>query len=210
MAEDRFDKVVIVGGFKLDELCAYLAERVPGSLRGRITVVDNRHFSDWGSGWSLYLGLEALRGDPLNSIVFVEGDLYFDEMSFKAVCDARGDVLTCTDQIIDATRSVAFYCDLEMRPHYVYDVSHGAMFVREPFARIYNSGQVWRFADCSRLFAEVDALPEDAHRGTNLELINRYYSVMNLDDIAVVRFDVWFNCNRVEDYRAAFKETSDD
>lgn len=206
MAEGRFDRIVIVGGFKLEDLCEYLEAWTPGSLKDKITVVDNQHFSDWGSGWSLYLGLEELRDSSLDSVVFVEGDLCFDEGTFEAICDTPGDVLTCTDHVVDASLSVAFYCDMEMHPHYIYDVLHGAMCIREPFTRIYNSGQVWRFADCARLFEAVDALPENSHRGTNLEIINEYYSSMSLDDVAVIRFGTWFNCNRIEDYRAAFKE----
>ncbi len=210
MAEGRFDKVVIVGGHKLEELRAYVSAWAPIGLKNRISIVVNPFFKERGSGWSLYLGLQELRDDSIDFVTFAEGDLFFDESSFLRVCSAQRDVLTCTDEVIDARRSVAFYCDSGMHPHYIYDTAHGSMRIPESFTRIYNSGQVWRFARVARLFDEIDGFPDERMFGTNLEMINAYYSTMSIDELDIVRFRTWVNCNSIGDYRLAFGGMCDD
>lgn len=204
MAEDHFDKIVIVGGYRMDDLRSYVEDQLNGAWQQKMELIENPHFEDKGSGWSLYLGIQALRNEAIDSLVFVEGDLYFDEPSFDSIIDSAEDVITCNSLTIDAARSVAFYTDIAMHPHYVYDTSHGAIEINEPFTRIYDSGQVWAFKDFSRLLRLTDAMSASRHAGTNLELINEYFSDFSVDDLKIVRFKEWINCNRADDYRRAF------
>lgn len=203
-----FDRIVIVGGYRFGELEEYISHVSDNNinLKDKPVLVYNSHFEDRGSGWSFYLAIETLRGDlpDLDSIVFAEGDLYFDKESFDLVYKSNRDVLTSNTHVIDASKSVAFYCDRDFRPHYIYDTSHGLISVSEPFTRIYNSGQVWKFANPVKLLDLSKDMPKSLHSQTNLELINRYFSVGSIDDLDVVEFKEWINCNTVDDYRRAF------
>lgn len=200
----QFDAIVIVGGYKFEELERYIACTVPESILQKITLVENDHYEDRGSGWSLYLGLGALEGSGVESIVFAEGDLFFDEGSFVQICASDKDVISFNSHIIDASKAVAFYCDVNMHPRYIYDITHGSIEISEPFTRIYNSGQVWRFSDVERLFDISSQMPEVCHSKTNLELINRYFSSKSIDELDLIGFKTWINCNTVEDYITAF------
>lgn len=204
LAEGSFDRIVIVGGHRFDELCAYIDDHVPSILRESITMVFNEHYADRGSGWSLYLGLEALDLSEFDSVTFIEGDLYFDEGSFAELCLSDRDTLTFNRLTIDASTSVAFYIDGSGHPRYIYDTAHGDLVISEPFTRIYNSAQAWRFSDPSRLGEVVAQLSESKLVGTNLELINGYFSPLDLGDIRLLEFEEWINCNTVQDYRNAF------
>lgn len=208
MAASEFDDIVIVGGFKFDDLSAYVESAINVSVRKKIRLVCNQHYVDRGSGWSLFLAIEAIKSlsGPLpDTVIFAEGDLYVDGATFQKVVQAEQDVITCNSDVIDAAKSVAFYCDRDYHPHYLYDVSHGLIEIDEPFTRIYNSGQVWGFADVSRLVSLSNELDESLHAKTNLELINSYYSDLSLRDLEVIRFNTWVNCNTLNDYRRAFQ-----
>lgn len=201
-----FDKIIVVGGYRIHELEAFLANSIPVETREKVSLVNNPHFEDRGSGWSLHLAVEELKSEAIDSIVFAEGDLLLDENSFTEVSTSKHDVLTCNAHVIDASSSVAFYCDMEMHPHYLYDTSHGALEISEPFTRIYNSGQVWRFSNPAKLFALDDDLTEEAHSRTNLELINAYFSSESINDLDLIEFRTWINCNTVDDFRRAFEQ----
>lgn len=200
----NFDKIVVVGGYRFGELKQYISEVVPKTISQKIEPIKNPYFTDRGSGWSLHLAVEALKNESVHSVVFAEGDLFFDEKSFRAAFESSKDVITCNNNIIDAEKSVIFYCDKEMHPHYIYDTSHGAIEIKEPFTKIYNSGQVWRFANPDRLFLLDEELPDEVHSRTNLELINAYFSSEEIDELDIVEFQSWMNCNTVDDYRKAF------
>lgn len=206
VAERFFDKIVVVGGYRYRELQSYISCHVSHAVQQKIELVFNERFSDFGSGWSLLLGLKAIDLTKATSVTFVEGDLYFDIPTFEQVCQSRKDTITYNHRTIDAATSVAFYIDAVSHPHYIYDTAHGDLFIPEPFMRIYNSGQAWKFTDPKRLQNAIDGLHYEQHAGTNLELINAYFSLLTVDEICLLGFDVWINCNTVWDYRSAFEK----
>lgn len=72
--------------------------------------------------------------------------------------------------------------------------------IKEPFKEIYNSGQTWKFTDMQRLFTASDGYFCNAKEGTNLEIINRYFMDVDSQDVEILRFKEWVNCNTREDY----------
>ncbi len=198
--DDSFDRYIIVGGFKYAELVS-ACEKELAAYGERLVLVENTHFSDYGSGYSLKLGLaEAIRLGS-DEIVFAEGDLSVDSASFKKVSDSRISVLTSNTEAILANKAVAYYFDTNYGIHYIYDTGHTALEIREPFLAIYNSGQIWKFTGKDRIQAAFDNVTDEAWQGTNLVYIQAYFGALSKDDYEVVPFERWVNCNTVEDYR---------
>ncbi len=198
--EVSFDKYIIVGGFRFFELEETL-ERHFSDMRDRICLVENKKYAEYGSGYSLYLGLEAAKDMDFDEIVFAEGDLYVDGKSFLQVCSSDKSVITCSPEAIRADKAVAFYYDMQYRIHYIFDTNHHALEIKEPFLGIFNSGQIWKFrrADGFReCFAEMR--PED-WKGTNLVFIQKFFAGLGKEQYEVVAFRKWINCNTVEDFR---------
>lgn len=196
-----FDCYVIVGGFRFEELEAALAAHFQ-DLGKRMILVKNEHYADYGSGYSLYVGLEKIRQMDTTEVVFAEGDLFVDEDSFGKVCDCRNNVITCSKEPVLAEKSVALYFDTNHGIHYIYDTAHGVLEIREPFLGIFNSGQIWKFADMSRLWDAFDAIDEKGWQETNLVLIRQYFGELNRGAYEAVTFEEWVNCNTVMDYRS--------
>jgi len=197
---DDFDYYVIVGGFQYEELEAALSSNFQ-DLGDRLILVKNEHYADYGSGYSLYIGLEKIRHMDLKEVVFAEGDLFVDEESFGKICDCKNDVITCSREPVLAEKSVALYFDMARGVHYIYDTAHGALEINEPFLGIFNSGQIWKFADMSHLWDTFDAIDEKGWQGTNLVLIQRYFGSIGKSDYDTIMFRKWVNCNTVLDYR---------
>ena len=199
-----FDYVVVVVGWGADDIRSWLDAYTPECVAGRVIVVDNPHYSDYGSGWSLYVGLLALKGFGVDSVLFAEGDLYLDKATFAECCDFEGDLVTVSNFPIEAKTSVALYFNADGHPRYVYDTSHGLLEVPEPFSSIHNSGQVWGFGDAGLLFRAAAELGEEAHHGTNLVLVNEYFSRVAPEGVRRLSFATWVNCNTITDWRRAF------
>ena len=109
-------------------------------------------FVDYGSCYSLYLGIKSgRRRFGYGQLVFTEGDLFLDKETFRQICDTKSDVVTSNGEDICADSAVAFYYDMESRIHYLYDTEHKALRIQEPFTAVYNSGQVWKFVNKERL-----------------------------------------------------------
>lgn len=198
-----FDRYIIVGGYRYEELADAL-EHGYEDIRERVSLVRNHLYEETGSGYSLYLGLlEALRWN-CPEIVFAEGDLLVDRKGFAGVCEAPGDVVTANRDAIQADKSVALYFDRENRIHYIYDTSHNCLEIREPFRSIHNSGQIWKFGNMALLRKSMEALGEEGQRATNLSLIQTYFS--NSEHFEIITFDKWVNCNTVQDYNAGIAE----
>ena len=193
-----FSRIVLVGGYKLDELEAQVKSRYAD---WPITLVSNNHYSDWGSCYSLCLGIDAVPENS-TSVVFLEGDLLFDYVAFSELLSVEDDAITATKSIVDARTSVAFYIAKSGRLQYVYDTAHTSLKIDEPFTRIGNSGQVWQFVDVKRLKDCSSRCGEKEWRGTNLLPIMDYYSTVDGNAIRICAFDKWFNCNTISDYRA--------
>ena len=140
------DKIVLVGGYKIDDLKEYCTS-LELEYRNRITIIDNDHFEDLGSGYSLYLGLnEAFKHSP-DEIIFVEGDLDIDGESFNSVIQSDKNVLTYTFEPIYASKAVVLYKNSDNHFRYAFNSSHGLLRIGEPFSCILNSGQMWKFDD---------------------------------------------------------------
>lgn len=77
-------------------------------IQREICLVYNEKFSEYGSGYSLFLGLKKALELCADEVVFAEGDLYVDRQSYMSVYRATGGVVTCNNEPISADRSVAF------------------------------------------------------------------------------------------------------
>lgn len=196
---EEFDRYVIVGGFHYDELRSVLKQSFP-EYREKIILVQNEKYAEYGSGYSLYLGLKQIMDLPFSQIVFAEGDLYIDHNSFMKVCQTNKDVITCNKEAILANKAVAFYYDQQCKIHYIYDTQHNALQINVPFLGIYNSGQIWKFSQPERLRRILGELDEKDRQGTNLIFIQKYFEDLDKVDYEIVRFDKWINCNTIVDF----------
>lgn len=136
-----FDQYVIVGGYLYGDLQSFAEENL-ASLANRVTLVYNPHFKDYGSGYSLYVGIKAVK-DDIDEVVFAEGDLFFDKQSMSSVVNSPTSVLTTNHEAILSNKAVALYIDVHDHPKYIYDTNHKYLQIDEPFRAIYNSGQIW-------------------------------------------------------------------
>lgn len=200
-----YDVFVVVGGFLISELEDYINNVLSDEFREKVLLVDNKFYKEYGSGWSLYLGIKAVidkYGTDFDELLFAEGDLFVDDESFKSVSDSSDSVITVNSEAIRAKKAVALYYDLNGVPHYIYDTSHGQLAIDEPFTAIYNSGQIWKFTDSELLSRVMDQIPEEGHQGTNLVLINEYFQTLakNGKNINVIPMKTWINCNTINDF----------
>lgn len=198
LKQSGFAHIVLVGGYKFDELVAVVNSRYED---WPITLVRNDHYSDWGSCYSLCLGIDAVPGDS-TSVTFLEGDLLFDDEAFAELLSIEDDAITANKSIVDARTSVAFYVSCSGCLRYVYDTAHSSLKIDVPFTRVGNSGQVWQFADVTRLKECSSRCGEREWKGTNLLPIMDYYSTVDGGAIRICSFDKWFNCNTISDYKA--------
>ncbi|MDR1975212.1 MAG: licC domain protein [Bacteroidales bacterium] len=197
-----FDEIIIVGGYKYAELQQYVELHFPPR---NISLLYNEHYKDYGSNYSLYLGVqEAIKEEKCN-IVFVEGDLIIDKKSFQSICENRQSVITATKDYIRADKSVAFYQTTNGSIKYIYDTAHKELCVREPFSLIANSGQIWKFADFVALKDVILSQTFEDFRDTNLNIVQKYFQQINSSEYSIINIEKWYNCNTVEDYYDAIK-----
>lgn len=194
-----FDKYVIVGGFKFDELQFALVKYFQ-DLASKILLVKNLDFAKYGSGYSLYQGLKSIINEDFSEIVFAEGDLFVDEGSFTQIFSAPNNVITRNDEAILANKAVAFYFDLQEKIHYIYDTSHNYLEIKGPFLGVFNSGQIWKFTNKSLLQKAFASLKEQDWQGTNLNLIQAYFGNLDKHEYEIVEIKGWLNCNTVDDF----------
>lgn len=192
------DKIILVGGYKVDDLKDYLLA-LDNELRYKIELVYNSHFKDLGSGYSLYLGLaEAFKSNP-KEILFVEGDLDIDNESFARVVEADKSVLTFTCEPIYANKAVVLYKDDKDKYRYAFNSSHGLLTIDSPFSCILNSGQTWKFMDIEKLKLANKRFYENAKTDTNLRIIQNYLDLGV--EVELLPLNRWTNCNTRDDYR---------
>lgn len=195
------DKYVIVGGFKYEEL-KKAVDLFFGEFHDRIILVKNEKYEEYGSGYSLYLGLEAVRDMNYEEMVFAEGDLWVDDESFRRIWRTRGNVITCNHEAILANKSVAFYYDSQYAIHYIFDTNHSMLEIGEPFLGIFNSGQIWKFADRNRVLEAASRLTQEEWEKTNLGFIQQYFGSLNREQYEIVDLRTWINCNTVDDFES--------
>ena len=197
-----YDKYIIVGGYLYEKLEQFVKKEL-NSYGDKIELVYNEHFQDYGSGYSLYKGIEAVKES--GEVTFVEGDLYFTRETFKKVYDSEKSVITINREPIYSNKAVALYVNAEGKPRYLYDTNHQTLTVPEPFKAIFNSGQMWKFKSAERLHEAVNSLSEIQLQGTNLEIVQAYFGELNAEEYDVVSFNEWYNCNTVADYNQVRK-----
>lgn len=194
-----YDKYIIVGGYLFNELKKFINTELSEYL-DKITLIYNEHYSEYGSGYSLYKGIQSVKES--GDITFVEGDLYFTASDFRAVYNSEKDVITINREPIYSNKAVALYINTEGNPRYIYDVKHQAIEIPEPIIAIFNSGQIWKFISSKKLHSVVNSLTDNQLRGTNLEIIQAYFANMNTNDFSIISFKEWYNCNTVADYNS--------
>lgn len=204
----EFDYYVVVGGFMYDELKAAIARDFK-EFGDKILLVKNEHYADYGSGYSLYLALQKIIDKDIDEVIFAEGDLYVDRKSFRKIYDYKGNVITCNTEPILASKAVVFYFDKDYAIHYLYDTSHSTLEINEPFRGIFNSGQIWKFADADRLRNVMGFISEEKWQGTNLVLMQEYFGNLSKSEYEIVILKKWFNCNTVMDYKNIWKIRED-
>ena len=185
-----FDKIIIVGGFKFDDLNKFINKYFE-DLKEKIILVDNKMYAKYGSGYSLWLGLKQAFDYETTEIVFMEGDLYINESEFKKMCEINNNIVTANYDEITASKAVAFYIDLSGKIHYIYDT----------FFSIGNSGQIWKFIDIECLRYICNDLLEEEKKGTNLVIIQKYFGKLTEKQYIIFNFKEWINCNTINDYK---------
>ena len=65
------DKYIIVGGYLFEELSAFINCNLQ-EFKDKIELVYNSHYEDYGSGYSLIKGIEAVSSE-CDEVIFVEG-----------------------------------------------------------------------------------------------------------------------------------------
>ncbi len=192
------DKIVLVGGYKFEDLKEYV-EGLGRELQTKVILVRNDHFKDLGSGYSLYLGLEeAFKYEP-DEILFIEGDLDIDDSSFDRVVLSSKSVLTYTYEPIYANKAVVLCKDDNDHYRYAFNSSHGMLTIDFPFSCILNSGQTWKFTEIDKLMPANKKFYENAKGDTNLKIIQNYLDLGA--DVELIPLKRWTNCNTRDDYK---------
>ena len=196
------DEFIVVGGFLYGKLCDFIAAYC-SEFDGKIKTVYNPKFEEYGSGYSLIKGIENISEDS-NEVLFVEGDLFFDNHEFNKVKNSDKDVITINHELIDAAKSVILYVNESGNFRYLYDTNHKTLTITEPFLAIYNSAQIWKFCSVKKLERVISELSPKQVQGTNLEIIQGYFGGMDNSQVKLVSMKVWYNCNTVADYKKVY------
>lgn len=196
----NIDKYIIVGGYMYEYLKKILREEF-SEFSDKLILVRNEHYSEYGSGYSLYKGLEKALIYDFDEVIFAEGDLYVDTESYERVIKSKSDVFTINAEPILAQKSVVVYLDAANCVHYVYDTQHGILEIDEPFLGVFNSGQIWKFADAQRVREKFAQTRLTEWYGTNLVYVQEYFRGLVPQDFEIIAFKKWINCNTVDDYR---------
>ena len=196
------DEYILVGGYLFDKLSRFAESHLTEFLP-KIKLVYNPEYKTFGSGFSLIKGIEAVAPEA-GEVIFVEGDLFFDEKDFEAVKNCDKNVCTVNHDLIMARKAVAVYETISGKLRYLYDTTHKYLEINEPFLAIYNSGQIWKFTDQQRLHSVLDSLAPEQIKGTNLEIIQGYFGDLEPDEYRMIPLKTWFNCNTVDDYKQVY------
>ena len=199
------DLIIIVGGYRYDELKNYISKILDENLQKKILLVFNEFFAKYSSGYSLFLGLQRAFEEKVSEIIFIEGDLEFDVNSFSKVINSAKDVITCNNIPIDSKKSVVVYKNSENLFKYAFNSKHGLLKIEEEFSCIFNSGQCWKFQNIELLRLANEDFLKKSVADTNLKIIQKYFENISADDVDVIFFERWLNCNTREDYKKAKK-----
>jgi choline kinase len=195
----EFDRYIIVGGYQFPLLQKAVKNWFP-EYNGKISLVENPYYDTYGSGYSLYCGMKQAITFPFDEIVFAEGDLCVDDASYVSVFQSKKSVITCNSEPILSDKAVACYFDKKNVLHYIYDTNHHLLEIKEPFRAVYNSGQIWKFADKNAVRQAWEEMKADAWTGTNLVFVENYFHAIEQSDCEIIHFKYWINCNTVYDF----------
>lgn len=199
-----FDEYIIVGGYLFEQLEKFINQNLK-EFKERIHLVFNPEYSNWGSGYSLKLGIT--NANPSSSeIIFVEGDLFFSLGDFNSMKTCEHDAVSINYEPILAKKAVVFYISSEGKIKYLYDTSHQSLEIKEKFTAIYNSAQIWKFTDVKKLKEIASGTSEEEEKGTNLIIIQKYFGKQTENDYEIIPFKIWHNCNTVSDYNNVSKK----
>ena len=185
---ENIDRYIIVGGYLYEQLEEF-AEQNLSCFKSKIDLVYNPYYREYGSGYSLIKGIEAL-----------------PEGSFSAVLESCRDVITVNREFILSDKAVVLYLDEAGQVHYLYDVNHKSLFIPEPFQAVYNSAQMWKFVSPGLLTQVARQLTEKQRQGTNLEIIQGYFGGLSSRDYEILPVELWYNCNTVADYELVYSK----
>lgn len=195
-----FDKVVLVGGYQYKKLEAYI-EAHKEEFSFPIQMVCNPYYNDYGTGYTLKVGLEeCLKEESCSEIVLIEGDLFFDEASFEGVKASERSVATYNHKVICSNKAVIAYVDLQKRLRYVFSTSHGAVQIPEAFLEVYNSGQIWKFVNIDLVRKLMREFAQKDWERTNLRFVEAYFEEIKEEEREMLPLAIWENCNTRNDY----------
>ena len=193
------DQIVVVGGYKFEELYCFYAENLSEDF-ANVVFVKNEHYAELASGYSLYLGIEEAVRLKADEILFVEGDLDIDNESFNNIVALDGDILTYNYEPIYADKAVVLYKDDKEQYRYAFNSSHGMLAISSPFSCMLNSGQLWKFKDIDILKKANEKFYLENKEGTNLVIIQNYIDDRGSDKFGLVGLKRWTNCNTRQEY----------
>ena len=194
-----YDKIVLVAGFQAEALQEYV-ESVRHEFPFVIQIVRNPYFEQYGSGYSLFLGIKECVKSDCMEILFAEGDLFFDKGTFLCIQDEDRSCLTVNRNHIYSNKAVAVYKNAADKFRYIYNTKHGLFVIKEAFSAIFNSGQVWKIKNMNAVNQVMAEMSDQDWMGTNLVFIEKYFEKITAEEIAVIDFKEWMNCNTREDY----------
>lgn len=199
------EKIIIVGGYLfsdlIDNISNYFTEFID-----KVELINNPHYSNYGSMYSLFLGIrEAAKYHP-DTIIFAEGDLLVDDDHLLRVISGNGDAITINREVIWADKSVVCYIKENNKIQYIYDTNHQIIEFKEGVKAIFNSAQIWRFANPEKVIKLNNSLSNRELEGTNLTLIQSYFQEIDFSEIETITFDLWVNCNTKEEYLSGLKK----
>ena len=196
------DKIIVVGGSRYEDMQAY-CQALPGMIKNKLILTYNSHYADLASGYSLYVGLKELfeRYDDVEEVLFSEGDLDVDRMSFEKIVKSEKDVLTYSHEPIYADKAVVLYRDGKGNFRYAFNSEHKLLFIEQPFSCILNSGQIWKFRSADLLQRAAEKFYRENKTETNLKIIQDYIELRGSENFDVIGLKRWVNCNTRQDYR---------
>lgn len=192
-SKDLFDEIIIVGGYKYDELKTYAKDKDWNAK----TVLNTDY--EKGSLLSMLCGLKEI-SHSTKELVFIEGDVAVDYNSFIRLVNTSDSVIGYTNQIITSNKSVVYYKTLQDDIKYYYDSNHKFIHINEAFKSIVNSAQLWKFSNLILLNKLGREISNSAGDYTNLVLIEKYFRSVG-ENFSEVLIENWFNCNEVNDYK---------
>lgn len=193
-------RVILVGGYEYESLEKYIYT-YQQEFSFVIELVYNPFYDCYGSGYSLWKGLQrCLISEKKVKIIFVEGDLYFDEKSFERIKRSELNCITYNREPIYSNKAVVAYINGQNQIKYIFNTKHGLLQIEEPFCMLMNSGQIWKFVDSDRVEELMYELKEEEWKGTNLIFIERYFRTISSQDREIIALEEWENCNTRDDY----------